>query len=122
MVTTSTKSRPIMQESSSLELVAVEAKPKAAPGTEIPDRPARWKWALALVALYSTALLVGLDTTISADVQPAIVTSFGSIGKIAWIGAGYPLGSISFILPLGLAYGLFNIKVSQPCRTVTALD
>ena len=81
------KSPPIMQDSSSLDLVAVGVKPEAAPGTEIPDRPARWKWALALVALYSTALLVGLDTTISADVQPAIVTSFGSIGKIAWIGA-----------------------------------
>ena len=116
------KSPPIMQDSSSFDLVAVAGKPEAAPGTDIPDRPAGWRWALALIALYSTALLVGLDTTISADVQPAIVTSFGSIGKIAWIGAGYPLGSISVILPLGVAYGLFNIKVSQPCRTVAAFD
>ena len=100
--------------SSSLDLVAIEEKAGRVSATDVPDRPVGWKWALAIVALYSTALLYGLDTTISADVQPAIITSFGSIGKIAWIGAGFPLGSIAVILPLGVAYGLFNIKVNQP--------
>jgi hypothetical protein len=103
-----------MRDSSSLDLVAVEEKAEPLPAADIPDRPTGWKWALALGALYSTALLYGLDTTISADVQPAIISSFGSIGKIAWIGAGFPLGSIAVILPLGVAYGLFNIKVGQP--------
>jgi hypothetical protein len=101
------------KESSTLDLAL---KSENASPTQVIDRPVGWKWAVAIAALYSTALLYGLDTTIAADVQPAIVSSFGSIGKIAWIGAGFPLGSIAVILPLGVAYGLFNIKVSQPSR------
>jgi MFS family permease len=68
------------------------------------------KWFIACIALYSTALLYGLDTTIAADVQPAIVETFGNIEKLAWIGSGFPLGSVATILPLGYAYGQFNIK------------
>ena len=108
------KPAAMKDSSSSLDLAAVEEKAEGVPAADVLDRPVGWKWASAIVALYSTALLYGLDTTISADVQPAIITSFGSIGKIAWIGAGFPLGSIAVILPLGVAYGLFNIKVNQP--------
>lgn len=110
------------KESSTLDLApkAENANPIQVGG--LPDRPVGWKWVLAIAALYSTALLYGLDTTISADVQPAIVSSFGSIGKIAWIGAGFPLGSIAVILPLGVAYGLFNIKVSQPFSMLLLAD
>ena len=63
-----------------------------------------------MIALYSTAFLYGLDTTIAADVQPDIVKSLGQIQKLAWIGSGFPLGSVATILPIGYAYGLFNIK------------
>lgn len=63
-----------------------------------------------MIALYSTAFLYGLDTTIAADVQPNIVKSLGQIQKLTWIGAGFPLGSVATILPIGYAYGLFNIK------------
>ena len=69
-----------------------------------------WKWVLTVASLYSFALLYGLDTTIAADVQPAIVTSFGSVQKLAWIGAGFPLGSVATILPIAYAYGLFDLK------------
>jgi MFS family permease len=69
-----------------------------------------WKWIAAILALYSTAFLYGLDTTIAADVQPDIVKSLGQIQKLTWIGSGFPLGSVATILPIGYAYGLFNIK------------
>jgi MFS family permease len=69
-----------------------------------------WKWVTAMIALYSTAFLYGLDTTIAADVQPNIVRSLGQIQKLTWIGTGFPLGSVATILPIGYAYGLFNIK------------
>ncbi len=54
--------------------------------------------------------LYGLDTTIAADIQPDIVKAFGQIQKLSWIGTGFPLGSVATILPIGYAYGLFNIK------------
>jgi MFS family permease len=63
------------------------------------------------VALYSTALLYGLDTTIAAAVQGSVIEQFpGSIEKLAWVGVGFPLGSVAVILPTGYAYGMFNIK------------
>lgn len=68
------------------------------------------KWVLSVASLYSFALLYGLDTTIVADVQPAIINSLGHIQNLAWIGAGFPLGSVATILPLGYAYGLFEQK------------
>lgn len=68
------------------------------------------KWVLTVASLYSFALLYGLDTTIAADVQPAIVGTFGSVQKLAWIGAGFPLGSVTTILPTAYAYGLFDLK------------
>lgn len=63
-----------------------------------------------MFAIYTTALLYGLDTTIAADVQPAIVESLGGIQKLTWVGVGFPLGSVATILPIGYAYGLFEIK------------
>jgi hypothetical protein len=69
-----------------------------------------YRWVLAMVAVYVTAFLYGLDTTIAADVQPAIVQSLGGIEKLTWIGVGFPLGSVASILPIGYSYGLFEIK------------
>ncbi len=50
------------------------------------------------------------DQQIAADVQPNIVKSLGNIEKLTWVGVGFPLGSVAIILPLGYAYGLFEIK------------
>ena len=69
-----------------------------------------WKWAATCIAIYTSGLLYGLDTTITADVQPNIVKSLGGIQKLAWIGAEFPLGSVALILPIGFAYGLFETK------------
>jgi MFS family permease len=53
----------------------------------------------------------GLDTTIAADVQGPVLLSLGEIEKLPWIGIGFPMGSVSIILLVGVAYGLFNIKI-----------
>lgn len=66
---------------------------------------------MVLFAIYSTALLYGLDTTIVADIQGTVIETFGQVGKLSWIGAGFPLGSIAVILMVGKAYGIFNIKL-----------
>jgi MFS family permease len=52
----------------------------------------------------------GLDTTIAADVQASILASLGEIEKLAWVGIGFPMGSVAMILLIGTAYGLFEIK------------
>jgi len=45
-----------------------------------------------------------------ADIQSAAVSTFGSVEKLAWLGIGFPLGSIAVILPIGKAFGTFDIK------------
>ncbi|KAB5539589.1 major facilitator superfamily domain-containing protein [Coniochaeta sp. 2T2.1] len=67
-------------------------------------------WVLVLLGIYITALLYGLDTTVVADVQGTILLRFGEPEKLAWIGVGFPLGSIAVILSLGKAYGIFDMK------------
>jgi MFS family permease len=60
--------------------------------------------------LYATALLYGLDTTIAADVQSAVIETFEDISQLAWLGAGFTLGSVAVILPYGALYSMFSLK------------
>ncbi len=60
--------------------------------------------------LYISIFIYGLDTTIAADVQGAVVENFGHVEQLAWIGAGFPLGSVSVILLNGVLYNNFNMK------------
>ncbi|KAB5530401.1 major facilitator superfamily domain-containing protein [Coniochaeta sp. 2T2.1] len=68
------------------------------------------KWILTLISIYISSLLYGLDTTIVADVQGTILERFGEPEKLAWIGAGFPLGSIAVVLAIGKLYGTFDMK------------
>ncbi|UKZ79819.1 hypothetical protein TrVFT333_007581 [Trichoderma virens FT-333] len=61
-------------------------------------------------ALYTTALLYGLDTTIAADVQSAVIEAFEDITQLAWLGAGFALGSVAVILPYEALYSKFSLK------------
>jgi MFS family permease len=47
---------------------------------------------------------------IAADIQPAVIESLGNIQKLAWIGSGFPLGSVAVILPVGFFYQIFELK------------
>ncbi|UKZ78391.1 hypothetical protein TrVFT333_006128 [Trichoderma virens FT-333] len=69
-----------------------------------------FRWILVCLALYVTTFVYGLDTTIAADVQGSVVEAFGHVEQLAWIGAGFPLGSVSVILLYGVLYGNFNMK------------
>ena len=68
------------------------------------------RWVLVCLALYLSIFMYGLDTTIAADVQSAVVETFGSVGQLAWLGAGFPLGSVAVILPYGSLFNVFNMK------------
>ncbi|KAI0595292.1 major facilitator superfamily domain-containing protein [Biscogniauxia sp. FL1348] len=69
-----------------------------------------FRWFLICAALYLSALMYGLDTTIAADVQGAVIETFSEVSQLAWIGAGFPLGSVAVILPYGFLYTNFNMK------------
>lgn len=69
-----------------------------------------FRWLIICVSLYVTCFLYGLDTTIAADVQSAVITRFGHVDQISWIGAGFPLGSVCVILFLGTLFNTFNMK------------
>jgi hypothetical protein len=58
-----------------------------------------WKWATAVVSLYIGALIYGLDGTIAADIQSAIIEQYEEVEKLTWIGTAFPLGSLCAILP-----------------------
>ncbi|GAB1318029.1 Putative HC-toxin efflux carrier TOXA [Madurella fahalii] len=69
-----------------------------------------FKWFLVCAALLIIAFLYGLDTTIAADIQGPVVQDFGRVDLLAWIGAGFPLGSAAVQLLNGDLYGNFNMK------------
>ena len=83
-------------------------EPLQSGATEFPYSNIRWFF--VCIALYSAALLYGLDNTIVADIQSAAVQTFGEVEKLAWLGSGFPLGSIAIIMPVGRACGMFDIK------------
>ena len=57
----------------------------------------------------------GLDTTIAADVQTAVYEDFGQIEQLAWVGIGFPMGSVACILLVGRVYEYFNVKTLLNC-------
>lgn len=59
-----------------------------------------WKWVLVCSAIYLAGFLYGLDNTISANIQGAVVETYGDIAKLTWLGTGFPLGSIATILTM----------------------
>jgi MFS family permease len=68
------------------------------------------RWHLVCVSLYISALVFGLDTTIAADVQSSVIEDFGHVDQLAWIGAGFTLGSVAVVLPVGVSFTKFNMK------------
>ncbi|KAK6832902.1 hypothetical protein PG987_007596 [Apiospora arundinis] len=69
-----------------------------------------WRWFLVCAGLYCSCLIYGLDTTIAADIQGAVVETFQNVPQLPWIGAGFPLGSVAVILPYNALFGKFNMK------------
>ncbi|TPX18098.1 uncharacterized protein E0L32_011822 [Thyridium curvatum] len=69
-----------------------------------------FRWFLACAGLYVATFLYGLDTTIAADVQGPVTIAFGHVEQLAWVGAGFPLGSVCVILLLGDLYWALSAK------------
>ena len=72
----------------------------ASPPPEMMRTVEGWKWVLVCFGFYFSTFLYGLDNTIAADIQSAVVDTYGDISKLSWLGTGFPLGSIATILTL----------------------
>ncbi|KAJ4859367.1 major facilitator superfamily domain-containing protein [Trichoderma breve] len=102
---------PIDKISSRVENKEVAEVAEISEKTEGDVRPIKgFRWILVCISLYITCFLYGLDTTIAADVQGSVVEALGHIEQLAWIGAGFPLGSVAVIVPLTAAFTNFNLK------------
>ena len=94
-----------VNDGSETDVATDEEKGQIAPETVSPPpemtRAVRgWKWVLVCVGFYFSGFLYGLDNTIAADIQSAVVDTYGDISKLTWLGTGFPLGSIATILTL----------------------
>lgn len=61
-------------------------------------------WVLVVFSILTSTFLFGLDNTIVAVVQPAIVDQFGSVDRIAWLSVAFLVSAASttlfwFVLP-----------------------
>lgn len=55
-------------------------------------------------------LIYSLDSTITADLVPAISNQFGEPQLLPWLSVGFILGAIAALLPVGKLYAKFNAK------------
>lgn len=60
---------------------------------ESPRNVHGFAWTLVVVATISTMFLFGLDQTITADVQPAIIKQFNEVDKLPWVSVTLLLGA-----------------------------
>ncbi|KAL9055930.1 MAG: hypothetical protein Q9162_003226 [Coniocarpon cinnabarinum] len=70
-----------------------------------------WMWFLLSSAVLFATLLMALDNTIVADLQPQVVEALGEINKFPWINHTFDLGSVSTGLLWGKLYSSFDTKV-----------
>jgi hypothetical protein len=93
-----------------IEKTPVVPTPQPAGPSHSPRKLSPLKWVLVCLALYSSAFLYGLDTTVAATIQGPAVEHFGAVEDLGWLGIGFSLGSLATILPIGKGFGIFDIK------------
>ena len=68
-------------------------KNMAAEASAPPTRPQGFPWFLIVLSILTSTFLFGLDNTVVADVQPAIIERFNSIDRLSWISVAFMLGA-----------------------------
>ncbi|PQE05532.1 HC-toxin efflux carrier TOXA protein [Rutstroemia sp. NJR-2017a BBW] len=91
----------------------------ASPPPEMERQIKGIKWFIICVGFYIADFLYGLDNTVAADIQSAVLGTYGEITKLSWLGTGFPLGSIATILTLGKMYSVFNVKWTHIASVTT---
>lgn len=74
----------------------IEPTEEIVPVQDIPPRDMRtWQWILLSGGVLFATILLALDNTIVANLQPQIVEAFGEISKFPWINLNYSLGAVA---------------------------
>jgi len=53
------------------------------------------RWFLIVASLLSSTFFFGLDNTVVANLQPALVDKFGSIDRLPWLSVAFLIGAAS---------------------------
>lgn len=96
--------------SPSKDIELADEKQITAPEEVSPRDVHGWKWALVVISILSSIFLFSLDNTIVADIQPAIVETFGDLDKLPWLSVAFLLAAASTNLIWGKVYTQFNAK------------
>ena len=67
-----------------------------------------WQWFLLSGGVLFATVLLALDNTVVADLQPQIVDAFGEISKFPWINVNYSLGAVG----TGLLWYVISLLLS----------
>jgi predicted MFS family arabinose efflux permease len=104
---------PLETQNRSNEAITSPSQEEKAPSSDSaqPTRSiAGWKWAVVVLAIYSSQFLFALDQTIVANVQPVIVAQFSAVEKLSWISVAFLIGGFGTNLLWGKVYAQFNVK------------
>lgn len=60
------------------------------------SRPIRGvRWALVVFAVLSSTFFYGLDNTVVADIQAAVINQFDAINRLPWMSTTFLIGAAS---------------------------
>ena len=106
-----TAPNPPSSETASGQEVLADEKGLAATDADAPVRQITGvRWILVVISILSSTFLFALDNTVVADVQPAIVETFGEIQKLPWLPIAFLVAAVSTNLIWGKVYGQLNAK------------
>ncbi|KAI9662152.1 MAG: hypothetical protein M1831_002848 [Alyxoria varia] len=92
---------------------SIESPPEGDASSDSHENQRRMKtpvWIVVSGAVLFSTLLMALDNTVVADLQPQIVEALGEINKFPWINPSFTLGSVGSALFWGRLYYFFNNK------------
>ncbi|KAL4900547.1 hypothetical protein BDW74DRAFT_93560 [Aspergillus multicolor] len=68
------------------------------------------KWFFFNISTLTAIFLYALDNTVVANIQPVIVNRFDAVDRLSWLSVGFMIGGLSFVMPLGKLYSLYDAK------------
>ena len=90
-------SNALLSEPAALEqqVEALDGLSPPVPSNEILPRQMRtWQWILLSSGILFANVLVNLDSTVVADLQPQILAALQEVSKFPWINPTYSLGNV----------------------------
>ncbi|KAI1141437.1 putative efflux pump antibiotic resistance protein [Hypoxylon sp. FL0543] len=69
------------------------------------------RWFIVVVAVLSSTFLYALDNTVTANVRPSIVETFGRTDVLTWLSVSYPMGEVGSNPVWGKLNKQFNNKL-----------